>query len=280
MTNHHTPTAPPLGTHPRSRRHPPPDLGETTPRRPSSPARHSPSPLENEVLDLNYSPSPDLPSPEEKEAGSDWQEEVHEAEATVPWKRTQSTITEAEGPNKQQKEEDKRAEERPHQRLKSEIVKTKPPRTYKEAVVGVTGEAYSGRQSKDKPEEWKEVKVKYWWWRSGSITRARGSSSFQDRQEGKKKHGSFEAWFRKETEGRCFNCLAKDHRVAECRDPTRCVRCYRSSHKAVVCKSLKRSQPHTTSHRPQNKPQLGEQQSHYTRKKTREKKERRRVWQR
>ncbi|CAO2203873.1 unnamed protein product [Urochloa humidicola] len=35
--------------------------------------------------------------------------------------------------------------------------------------------------------------------------------------------------------GRCFNCFASDHRIAQCRDPPRCVLCSRSGHKARSC---------------------------------------------
>ncbi|CAN6289566.1 unnamed protein product [Urochloa humidicola] len=35
--------------------------------------------------------------------------------------------------------------------------------------------------------------------------------------------------------GRCFNCFARDHRIAQCRDPPCCVLCSRSGHKARFC---------------------------------------------
>ncbi|CAL4935232.1 unnamed protein product [Urochloa decumbens] len=35
--------------------------------------------------------------------------------------------------------------------------------------------------------------------------------------------------------GRCFNCFARDHRIASCRDPPRCVLCSKSGHKARFC---------------------------------------------
>lgn len=37
--------------------------------------------------------------------------------------------------------------------------------------------------------------------------------------------------------GRCFNCLALDHLVAHCRDPTRCWSCWRSGHISSRCPS-------------------------------------------
>lgn len=42
---------------------------------------------------------------------------------------------------------------------------------------------------------------------------------------------------RTKASGRCFNCFARDHRIAQCRDPPRCVLCSRSGHKAKLCPS-------------------------------------------
>lgn len=35
---------------------------------------------------------------------------------------------------------------------------------------------------------------------------------------------------------RCFRCLARDHRVAACRDPIRCLKCWKIGHRAGNCK--------------------------------------------
>jgi hypothetical protein len=37
------------------------------------------------------------------------------------------------------------------------------------------------------------------------------------------------------TMGRCFNCLARDHRALQCHDPVRCLNCRRSGHRARFC---------------------------------------------
>lgn len=37
--------------------------------------------------------------------------------------------------------------------------------------------------------------------------------------------------------GRCFRCLARDHLIAQCRDPIRCLECGRSGHTSRFCKS-------------------------------------------
>ena len=43
--------------------------------------------------------------------------------------------------------------------------------------------------------------------------------------------------------GRCFNCFARDHRIAECRDPPKCILCSRSGHKARFCRATVTSTP-------------------------------------
>lgn len=40
--------------------------------------------------------------------------------------------------------------------------------------------------------------------------------------------------------GRCFRCLGRDHKLAECRDPLRCLACHRIGHRARDC-PLKRA---------------------------------------
>jgi hypothetical protein len=43
--------------------------------------------------------------------------------------------------------------------------------------------------------------------------------------------------------GLCFNCLAQDHKVASCLDPTRCWRCHRFSHTSTECRPRSFTQP-------------------------------------
>ncbi|CAN6248136.1 unnamed protein product [Urochloa humidicola] len=52
--------------------------------------------------------------------------------------------------------------------------------------------------------------------------------------------------FKKRTHGRCFICLALDHRAAHCRDPVRCFRCRRSGHKEARCPDRRPPQRHPT----------------------------------
>ncbi|KAM0844717.1 hypothetical protein ACQ4PT_056849 [Festuca glaucescens] len=81
-----------------------------------------------------------------------------------------------------------------------------------------------------------EVQRKRWWWRKerragamasqGSINaggvRAVGGQQLKD-------------LLKKKAAGRCFKCLARDHRVSKCRDPPTCLLCEQPGHKARWC---------------------------------------------
>ncbi|BAF09919.1 proline-rich receptor-like protein kinase PERK10 [Oryza sativa Japonica Group] len=87
--------------------------------------------------------------------------------------------------------------------------------------------------------EWKEVKPRHWWRRSPhSPESQRPASRRQDAHSRRSLAPAASAslrLFRERTAGKCFNCLARDHRAARCRDPVRCFRCFRSGHKANSC---------------------------------------------
>jgi hypothetical protein len=44
--------------------------------------------------------------------------------------------------------------------------------------------------------------------------------------------------YKKLFQGKCFRCLARDHQVVHCREPPRCVSCFRSGHFAHHCRAL------------------------------------------
>ncbi|KAG2631281.1 serine/arginine repetitive matrix protein 1-like [Panicum virgatum] len=44
-----------------------------------------------------------------------------------------------------------------------------------------------------------------------------------------------------ELRDKCFNCLARDHRRAHCRSPTRCYRCHETGHMTYSCSRPRRS---------------------------------------
>ncbi|KAF8755806.1 hypothetical protein HU200_011278 [Digitaria exilis] len=54
--------------------------------------------------------------------------------------------------------------------------------------------------------------------------------------------------------GRCFRCLASDHRLSQCRDPPRCLACRRSGHFARDCPERRRRSLHSRLSFPPRKP--------------------------
>lgn len=50
------------------------------------------------------------------------------------------------------------------------------------------------------------------------------------------------AGYKNSFDGRCFRCLGKDHKLAACRDPLRCIACRRSGHLARDCPEKRRLQ--------------------------------------
>nr|TKW08179.1 hypothetical protein SEVIR_6G012100v2 [Setaria viridis] len=68
------------------------------------------------------------------------------------------------------------------------------------------------------------------------LPRRDGGSDRQYRTSSRKPPTAALLNFNRATEGRCFICLAPDHRAAFCRDPVRCFRCRRSGHKERDCK--------------------------------------------
>ncbi|CAN6238691.1 unnamed protein product [Urochloa humidicola] len=66
---------------------------------------------------------------------------------------------------------------------------------------------------------------------SSSLIR-RGAGSFSQRKEDTHLLALLRA---RAGARRCFNCLATDHRIAQCRDPPKCLCCSRSGHKARSC---------------------------------------------
>lgn len=97
--------------------------------------------------------------------------------------------------------------------------------------------------------------------RTSSRYRQTGASSRQQPAQGlgKREFRSKEteqAYLTTFKEGRCFRCLAKDHKAAQCRDPVRCFKCKGTGHKFGWCKvdkqGMHKSQPTKTTPRTDN----------------------------
>ena len=89
-------------------------------------------------------------------------------------------------------------------------------------------------KSSDRPPVWARLGA-----RQGSIHDRLGRkiTSVKDRLGPRIPPSDFTSLLRARAEGRCFNCFAPDHRIAQCRDPPKCIMCSRSGHKAKHCSS-------------------------------------------
>lgn len=86
---------------------------------------------------------------------------------------------------------------------------------------------------------WAPVRPRFWWRMAEFRGEAsRPSSTFYPRrphQSTNCRSSTSLQEFRRRTAGRCFKCLAKDHRAANCRDPLRCFSCHRLGHRHWEC---------------------------------------------
>jgi hypothetical protein len=98
---------------------------------------------------------------------------------------------------------------------------------------------------------WQEV----WWkvWRKRQAEHRRELHARRPTHEHHRRMPEAVEWLHKRFAGRCFRCLASDHRITKCRDPVKCALCLRSGHRARQCRSPKHSSATVTS-RPQQPP--------------------------
>lgn len=91
------------------------------------------------------------------------------------------------------------------------------------------------------------MKARYWWQKERSTSKERKKKTVHyERQPPAHKETSFKDWFRRTAVGRCYRCLASDHKVAQCRDPPKCVACFRPGHKARFSRSGFKLPQHTS----------------------------------
>ncbi|TVU04910.1 hypothetical protein EJB05_48054, partial [Eragrostis curvula] len=129
--------------------------------------------------------------------------------------------------------------EAPH-RLKSVVRVPSPRRGPAHSRLGARGAPSAGH---DLSQEWQVVKPRHWW-RKRSAPSSDGELL---RGVARPHNGHGRAppasGYKKLMLGRCFRCLAKDHRVAQCRDPPRCLACWNSGHFARQCKNPPKPPP-------------------------------------
>ncbi|CAN6339097.1 unnamed protein product [Urochloa humidicola] len=105
---------------------------------------------------------------------------------------------------------------------------------------------------------WSPVRKPYWWRKERHSSREQRRSdlhSGRHQPASEKKIISLSLCaFRRKTDGRCFVCLARDHRAVVCRDSFRCFACNRSGHRARHCPSRRRQQQSAAAARHQDLP--------------------------
>ncbi|TVT97472.1 hypothetical protein EJB05_57294, partial [Eragrostis curvula] len=111
------------------------------------------------------------------------------------------------------------------------------PAKLKSILVRPSPRQQSSAPVKQDSREWQRVKPKHWWRK-----RAFPSSS----PELRRSHGApmappRPAAYKEIFQGRCFRCLAKDHRLVHCREPPRCISCLGSGHFVRHCPQAKKA---------------------------------------
>jgi hypothetical protein len=84
---------------------------------------------------------------------------------------------------------------------------------------------------------WQKVKERFWW-RKGR---------FNHRHHAPPTRPKNNHVFKLKASGRCFNCLARDNQVAQCRDPPKWRRCGGNGHISSWCKLKASSGSHQNS---------------------------------
>jgi hypothetical protein len=95
--------------------------------------------------------------------------------------------------------------------------------------------------------------------RAPPTTPRRDSRHDRRRRDASRRPSASLAAFFRATAGKCFNCLARDLRAVDCRDPVRCFRCRRSGHRERHCREKQRQPPSAP---PPPPPQAGSHGDH------------------
>lgn len=93
--------------------------------------------------------------------------------------------------------------------------------------------------------KWQEARSKYWWRKtaaplptnSGDTHRPARYAPMPARYAPTAKAALTRDAYKRRLAGVCYRCLASDHRVAQCRDPVRCLRCRGNGHISSSCPS-------------------------------------------
>jgi hypothetical protein len=125
----------------------------------------------------------------------------------------------------------------PHQRCPNRQRGRHRSLTVEDGVIAEVRQQVSSpcRKLEISDEGWHEVQSK----RTGrrTVPRPDGMPCEQDKRR---------SHFFKRMKGLCFNCLAKDHKVVSCHNPSKCWRCRRYDHISTDCPSRRSKQPPIT----------------------------------
>lgn len=224
---------------------------ENIPSQSRSPSLATPSSdTGQDTLDLSYSPSPDLQSLEKKGRRLEGQggegkktqgKEDLKGEQQRP--RLNSILIQ---PRKQDKPTKARTETRTRQRSYRDAVVGERKDDRRSATTSTTHDSrnHDNREAHRRGEDWKEVKAKYRWRRDRPPKKLARPRSIEGGNENPRKSEYFRERFKRHTFGRCFKCLARDHKVADCRDLPKCLLCFHSGHKAKYCRATTRATSH------------------------------------
>lgn len=90
---------------------------------------------------------------------------------------------------------------------------------------------------------WQLVKKPYWWRRDGRRAVLLSRRTSRQRQAFKDTFNAQLRLFLSKTRGRCFHCLAQDHKAVVCRDLVKCFLCLPSGYRASFCCHRQRRPP-------------------------------------
>uniref|UniRef100_A0A0A8ZQR4 Uncharacterized protein n=1 Tax=Arundo donax TaxID=35708 RepID=A0A0A8ZQR4_ARUDO len=96
---------------------------------------------------------------------------------------------------------------------------------------------------------WQTVRGQYWWRKQRPSVQSRLEARREPSRRLQSIHGrlrkistlDLQELFKRKAEGRCFRCLASNHRVALCRDPLCCIVCLKYDQRARHCRAASAS---------------------------------------
>lgn len=95
--------------------------------------------------------------------------------------------------------------------------------------LSIRQQAHSRSHLRVDEQGFSEVKPRYWWRKERLYSEE--SNRLQEQWRSEQKRRALMSY----AQGKYFNCFSTDHRVAQCRNNTKCWKCLNSGHKALSC---------------------------------------------